>query len=114
MLADLVPGHRVGLAEDDETKHVTGDIRMSKFIAAAVRDRERPLREDLVIPIGAEFLRLRVTESSRIIRDARRRYRRHNAAARWVETEVVAAMAATSKREEIDLEALRDSLRDIP
>jgi hypothetical protein len=114
VLADLVPGHRVGRVEDDDTKHVKGDIRMSKFIAAAVRDRERPLRDDLVIPFGAEYLRLRVAESSRIIRDARRRYRRHNAAARWVETEVVEAMAATSKREEIDLEALRESLRDIP
>ena len=114
VLADLVPGHRVGRVEDDDTKHVKGDIRMSKFIAGAVRDRERPLRDDLVIPFGAEYLRLRVAESSRIIRDARRRYRRHNAAARWVETEVVEAMAATSKREEIDLEALRESLRDIP
>jgi DNA helicase IV len=114
VLADLVSGHRVGRHEDDATRHVKGDIRMCTFVAAAVRDRERPLRDDLVVPFGAEYLRLRVTESVRIIRDARRRYRRHNAAARWVETEVVAAMAATSKREEIDLESLRDSLRDIP
>ena len=114
VLADLVSGHRVGRHEDDATRHVKGDIRMCTFVAAAVRDRERPLRDDLVIPFGAEYLRLRVSESVRIIRDARRRYRRHNAAARWVETEVVAAMAATSKREEIDLESLRDSLRDIP
>ena len=114
VLADLVPGHRVGRHEDDAIRHVKGDIRMCTFVSAAVRDRERPLRDDLVVPFGAEYLRLRVIESVRIIRDARRRYRRHNAAARWVETEVVAAMAATSKREEIDLESLRDSLRDIP
>jgi hypothetical protein len=86
---------------------------MVDFVSQAVRDRERPLREDLVIPFGAGFLRLRQKESVRIIREARRRYRRHNAAHRWVETEMVTALAATGRDEDPNIEALRDSLRDI-
>ena len=114
VLADLVPGHRVGLRESDETRRVKGDVRMVRVIEHAIRDRERPLRDDLVIPYGASNLRLRAKESARIVKDARRRYRRHNAACRFVETEVVAAMATTGRNPDVDLEALRDGLRDIP
>ncbi|MUH44587.1 MAG: hypothetical protein F2682_02725, partial [Actinobacteria bacterium] len=113
VLADLVQGHRFGLAETELAKRVKGDVRMVDFVSQAVRDRERPLREDLVIPFGAGFLRLRQKESARIIREARRRYRRHNAAHRWVETEMVTALAATGRDEDPNIEALRDSLRDI-
>jgi DNA helicase IV len=113
VLADLVQGHRFGLTETELAKRVKGDVRMVDFVSQAVRDRERPLREDLVIPFGAGFLRLRQKESVRIIREARRRYRRHNAAHRWVETEMVTALAATGRDEDPNIEALRDSLRDI-
>ena len=113
VLADLVPGHRIGLREDDLTRRVKGDVRMAKVIAKAIRDRERPLREDLVIPYGASNLRLRAKESARIVNEARRRYRRHNAACRFVENEVVAAMAATGRNQDVDLDVLREGLREI-
>ena len=38
---------------------------------------------------------------------------RHNAAHHWVETEIVTAMIASSHNQELDLEATRDSLRDL-
>lgn len=114
VLADLVPMHRFGLKEDPRIAKVKGSLRMTEFLTKAVRDRERPLREDFVLPYGAGYLRLKVAESSRIVREARRRFRRHNAAHRWVETEVVAALAATGREQNPDLETLRDSLRDIP
>ena len=66
---------------------------MADVIAKAVRDRERPLRDDLVVPFGLTYLRLRSSESSRIVKAARRRLRRHNAARRLVESEVCAALA---------------------
>ncbi|MFM9111741.1 MAG: HelD family protein, partial [Actinomycetota bacterium] len=113
VLADLVPGHRIGFREDDLTRRVKGDVRMAKVIARAIRDRERPLREDLVIPYGASNLRLRAKESARIVNEARRRYRRHNAACRFVENEVVAAMAATGRNQDVDLDVLREGLREI-
>ena len=113
ILADLVPGHRVALDELHVVRAVKGDLRMVNVIAGALRDRQRPLREDFVLPFGASYLRLTARESQRIVREARRRYRRHNAAARWVENEIVASMAATGRNPDIDLETLRDGLRDI-
>ena len=113
-LADLVPMHRFGLRESQRVAEVKGSLAMIEVLAKAVRDRERPLREDFVLPFGAAYLRLTVQQSARIVREARRRFRRHNAAHRWVETEVVAALASSGRNPETDLEALRDSLRDVP
>ena len=113
VLADLVPGHRFGQTEDTAVARIKGDIRIVDVITKAIRDRERALREDLVIPFGAGYLRLSAKESGRIVREARRRYRRHNAAHRWVESEMVAALAASRRDSEIDLGQLRDSLHEI-
>lgn len=113
VLADLVPGHRFGRTEDALVARIKGDVRMVDVIAKAIRDRERPLREDLMIPFGAGYLRLPVKESARIVRKARRRYRRHNAAHRWVESEMVVALAATGRDQEADLGQLRDALHDV-
>ncbi|MEO5973914.1 MAG: ATP-binding domain-containing protein [Ilumatobacteraceae bacterium] len=113
VLADLVPGHRFGRREETAVERVKGDIRMVDVVAKAISDRERALRDDLVIPFGAGYLRLSAKESGRIVREARRRYRRHNAAQRWVESEMVAAMAATRRDPETDLGQLRDSLREV-
>jgi DNA helicase IV len=113
VLADLVPGHRFGRTEDASVSRIKGDIRIVDVVAKAIFDRERALREDLVIPFGAGYLRLSTKESGRIVREARRRYRRHNAAHRWVESEMVTAMAATRRDSEIDLGQLRDSLHEI-
>jgi DNA helicase IV len=114
VLADLVPGHRIGVIDSNAAKRVKGDIRMAKVIAKAVQDRQRPVRDDVEIPYGAGYMRLRATESARIVRDARRRFRRHNAAHRYVETEVISAMIASSRNPDADVDTLRDSLRDIP
>lgn len=114
VLADLVPGHRIGVVDNNAAKRVKGDIRMVKVIAKAVHDRQRPVRDDVEIPFGAGFMRLRAGESARIVRDARRRFRRHNAAHRWIETEVISAMIASSRNPDAGVETLRDALRDIP
>ena len=117
VLADLVPGHRFGRQEHVSIARLKGDIRMVDVLTKAIRDRERVLREDLVIPFGAGYLRLSVRESARIVGDARRRYRRHNAAHRWVASEMVAAMAtakATTRDDsEIDLGQLHESLSEV-
>ena len=117
VLADLVPGHRFGRNESAKVATIKGDIRMVKVLAKAVTDRQRPLREELSLAYGAGYLRLSVKESARIVREARRRFRRHNAAHRWVETEVIQAMASRSRNpdieKEVDIEQLRESLREI-
>ena len=110
MLVDLVPDVTFGAHDRAEVARIKGDVRMADVVAKAVRDRERPLREDLVVPYGLTNLRLRVSESDAIVRDARRRFRRHNGARKFVENEVFAALAA-SGREQIATDAVREKVR---
>ena len=56
VLADLVDG-RPGQGRDaPATARIKGDARMSKVLAKAVRDRERPLRQPLRVPYGVQTL----------------------------------------------------------
>lgn len=118
VLADLVPGVRFA-GRDDPTDsplatRVKGDARMSDVIDRAVRDRERPLREDVVVPFRSGFVRLRADETARIVKQARRRFRRHNAGRKWVESEVWAAMAATWRGDDVSPRQVRADVRSIP
>ena len=87
LLADLFDEVRVTLPDRPESAAVKGNNDMVALIANAIRDRERPLREDLSIGFGLVRLRITVAESRQIVREARRRYRRHNAARSYVENE---------------------------
>jgi len=113
VLGDLVPDVTWGGEDSPLAERVKGDLRMADVIDKAVSDRERPLREDLVIPFRTGFLRLRAEETARIIRNARRRYRRHNAGRKFVESEVWAALAATSRIGDVSPEAVRDEVRHL-
>jgi DNA helicase IV len=55
-----------------------------------------------------------VEESARIVKAARRRYRRHNGARRFVENEVFAAMAASWRGESVAARELREAIRPLP
>jgi DNA helicase IV len=110
VLADLVPGVRFGGHDSAFAARVKGDARMADVVAKAIYDRERPLKQDLVVPYGLTALRLTAAESNRIVRSARRRFRRHNAGRRFVEAEVFAALAASS-REAVSPETVRDRTR---
>jgi DNA helicase IV len=110
VLADLVPDVDFGGVDAPFAARIKGDTRMSAVLEKAVRDRERPLREPLVVPFRTTYLRLSVEESTRIVKAARRRYRRHNAGRRWIENEVWSALAASS-REPVEVGAVREGLR---
>ncbi len=111
VLADLVRGPTWGLAEDSAVLRIKGDARMARVVDKAVRDRERPLREDLVVPYRTGRVRLSVEQSRDIVRSARRRHHRHNQARRFVENEVFAALA-DSHREDTEPADVRESLHD--
>jgi DNA helicase IV len=113
VLQDLVPDVHWGGKDSALAARVKGDVRMADVLAKAVTDRERPLREDLVVPFRTGYLRLRVEESQRIVRAARRRFRRHNAARRFVENEVWSALAATSRLGDVSPETVRDEVRHL-
>lgn len=117
VLGDLVPDVEfarpfVDPMDPPLAARVKGDVRMAEVLDKAVTDRERPLRDDLVVPFRTGFLRLRTSESARIVRNAQRRFRRHNAARKWVEGEVWAALA-DSWRDEVSPREVRDAVRSL-
>ncbi len=111
--ADLVQGATIEGHDRPEVARVKGDIRMVDVLAAALDDRERGLRWDLVVPYGRSRLRLRRETSAVIVRDARRRFRSHNAARRHVEQAVFSALAASTSRE-LSAHEVREALRWVP
>lgn len=116
VLADLVRGVqylRPGDVGDDSptAARLKGEDRMSDLIDNAVADRKRPLKDDVVLPFGAEYIRFRADESARIIKNARRRFKRHNAGRRFVENEVYAAFAATSRDAEVGPRQIKAAFR---
>ena len=113
ILADLIPDATFGGRESSDIARVKGQKKIARVIDKAITDRERPLREDVVLPFGTGYARLRVEESVNIVRAARRRFHRHNAGRRFVENEVWSAMAATV-RSGAEAEDVRDSLRESP
>ena len=113
ILADLIPDATFGGRESSDVARVKGQKKIARVIDKAITDRERPLREDVVLPFGTGYARLRVEESVNIVRAARRRFHRHNAGRRFVENEVWSAMAATV-RSGAEADDVRDSLRESP
>src|SRR5690606_38841652 len=81
----------------EEVARLKGDEVMRKVLAKAVRDRKRPLPRTLRLPHGLQNLVLDVHESAEIVRDARRRFRTHNAGRRFVEREVARVLAESSR-----------------
>jgi len=119
VLADLV--HDVNWAryaidppDNQLAARVKGDLRMSLVIDKAVTDRERPLRNDLVVPFRSGYVRLRAVETQRIVRAAQRRFRKHNAARRWLEGEVWSAFTSTWRDEETTPAQVKEAIRHLP
>lgn len=112
-LGDLVENEIIRGDDLPAVARVKGDARMADVIAKAVRDRERKLRSELRVGMGAQTLTLSLEASGHIVRDARRRYRLHNPARRFVEEQVFAVLAA-SARNEVTVEAVSEQLRRHP
>jgi DNA helicase IV len=118
VLGDLVPDVdwvRPGRDPGDSplAARVKGDIRMIEVISQAVTDRERPLREDLVVPFRSGYLRMDAHTSARIVRAAQRRFRRHNAGRRWVENELWQALANSWRERDVQARDVRDAVRGL-
>jgi DNA helicase IV len=77
---DTLYGHvRAKGADNPLAEQVKGDARMVTVLARAVRDRERPLPDGLVVPYGATRLRLSRNELRRLIDQVANRQGSHNA-----------------------------------
>ncbi len=97
VLADLVHGVSIRTYDLGLTSRVKGDPRMVSFLSKAIRDRERQLRSDLVVGYGLQRLTVSRSRSAQIVADARRRYRRHNSARKYVENELFAELAFSGR-----------------
>ena len=93
-ISGLVSEIRPRGLESEIVERLKGDPRMVRFVARAVKTRERGLKEDVAIPIGASTLRLSAGESAEIVARAKRRPGTHNARRKFIDTEVVAVLAA--------------------
>ncbi|MFQ5556695.1 MAG: HelD family protein, partial [Acidimicrobiales bacterium] len=114
VLADLLrPALRVTGLDHEDVARVKGDLRMTAVLARAVRDRQRPLRQDLVVGFGLQRLRVRAARSERIVAEARRRARGHNAGRKFVEAELFEALADSARRP-TDARTVRERLRHDP
>ena len=113
LLKDLFDDVRVTLPDRSDSAAVKGSERMVSVIRYAIKDRERALRDDLTLGFGLVRLRITVDQSKQIVREARRRYRRHNAARAYVEKEFFAVLAK-SHNSEPDPENVQYRLRRDP
>lgn len=113
VLADLITHAKVDRRETEGVARVKGDLRMLRVIERAVRDRERPLRDDVRVGYGTQTLWFTVEQSQQLVRDTRRRFRTHNGGRRFFEGEFYAALAAGA-RDGVSPTTLRDRLHDNP
>ncbi|MDZ7679980.1 MAG: AAA family ATPase [Acidimicrobiales bacterium] len=110
VLADLIDEVRVAGSDRGLAARVKGDLRMTGFVARAVRDRERPLRAPLRVGYGLTRLSMTVEESAQIVNEARRRYRWHNPARKYVEARVYEVLAGSGP-EQLDPDTVRQRLK---
>ncbi|MCB0953745.1 MAG: AAA family ATPase [Microthrixaceae bacterium] len=99
-LSNLVPHARIAGYDDEDTARIKGDLVMIDVLRAAIRDRERPLRETLRLPYGVQNLVLSVEDSAEIVTQARRRFRTHNSARRFVEQAFFERLAASHRNDD--------------
>ena len=113
MLADLLPGTRVKGLDSPRVSRIKGDLRMITLLRRARRDRQRPLRSDVTVGFGLRRLRLTVEQSEEIVRQARKRFRTHNRARRFVEEQFYRYLADSGSRSNSpgpDVETVRERL----
>ena len=88
-IGGLVAEVRARASEPAAVAGLKGDARMAKFLARAVRDRQRPLRQALTVPFGPYLLDLGADESAAVVATARRRSAPHNTRRKFVESQVL-------------------------
>ena len=112
VLSDLIGGVRFGFVDPAPTRRVKGDLRMVKLIERAITQRQRTITSDFELPFGGSVLRLRPRDVSRVVREARRRTKRHNELCRAVEGELVAMLMPSMRDQEYTLGSARARLRE--
>ncbi len=109
VLGDFVPDSRVRGNDPEHIARIKGDLRMTNVVRRAVRQRQRPLRRDLVVTYGVQRLRFSVADSEALIAKTRRRSRFHNHGRKFIVEDLYEVLAANG-RYDVDAQELKDNL----
>lgn len=112
VLADLVRDVRLGAVDSPTARRVKGDLRMVDVLKRAIGQRQRTISEEFSLPFGGSVLRLRASDVARVVKEARRRSKRHNELCRAVEGEIVAMLMPRMRDQEYTLSTARARLRE--
>ncbi len=93
-IAGLVTNVDVRASESEEVDQLKGDLRMVRVLARALRTRERPLRQDVEIPVGRAILTLKASYTEEAVDRARRRPGNHNQRRSAVGRELASRLAS--------------------
>lgn len=108
--------------EDEATARVKGDLRMAQLIRRALRDRQRPLRQDFAIVYRPEFS-FTVEQSRQLVKSIRNKRLTHRAGRKLIENSFFSALAETANLHKgeapdsefaLDDEAVREDIGDTP
>ncbi len=92
-IAGLVPEIKVRTTESTELARLKGDPVMVKVLTRAVHARQRSLRNDVEVPLGASVLKLTIADADAVLARARRRPGPHNQRRKFVEAELVRVLS---------------------
>jgi DNA helicase IV len=93
-ISGLVTNVEVRGRDTEEVDRLKGDVRMAVLIARALRTRQRPLRQEVSIPVGRAIVVVRPQDTVDIVERARRRPGNHNQRRSAVGRELAARLAA--------------------
>jgi DNA helicase IV len=77
-ISGLVTNVQVSGKDTEEVDELKGDIRMAKVLARALRTRQRPLKQDVEIPVGRAIVVVKASYTEEVVERARRRPGNHN------------------------------------
>ena len=116
-ISGLVTNVEVRAYDVEEVDRLKGDIRMVQLLARALRTRQRPIREEVSIPVGRAIVVVRPKDTEEVVERARRRPGNHNSRRSMVGRELAHRLAqryhARFVREGVDEVSAVDELADL-
>ena len=116
-ISGLVTNVEVRAYDAEEVDRLKGDIRMVQLLSRALRTRQRPIREEVSIPVGRAIVVVRPKDTEEVVERARRRPGNHNSRRSMVGRELAHRLAqryhARFVREGVDEVSAVDELADL-
>lgn len=101
-IGEMYSGASVSGFDSAEADRVKGDVRMVRVLQRAVRDRQRGLRRELVIPYGSRFLRISSQRTQELVNMTKRKRGTHNAKRRHLQLLLAAELRGMVRKEADD------------